>query len=248
MLYNTCGIVLKTFKYAETSLIAKIYTQHFGLQSYIINNVRSSKASHIKSAALQPLTLLQMVVYKNPHKDLQRVKELKPTPPLTSLPFQLQKSSIALFISEILYKTLKEEEQNEPQFEFLHYCIAFLDQTPHSCSNFHLWLMAQLSRFLGFFPNISAQTTANLLPPFFDLKEGIFTNIEPKTHSFYITDPLQKIIFELFTSHVANIHTLKINRSERQQILHILIAYYQLHVPNFGEVQSLKILLEIFES
>ena len=170
MLQQTRGIVFKTFKYSETSLIVRIYTEKLGIQSYMINRVRHKQAK-TKPALLQGLSVLDMVVYHRQNKKIQHIKELKLSYVFSAIPFDIVRSSIALFITEILYKTVKEEEANTAQFEFLVSFIQYLDLTKLPTGNLHLWFMLHWSAFLGFLPqnNFEHHTSA-----FFDIASGKF--------------------------------------------------------------------------
>jgi DNA repair protein RecO (recombination protein O) len=120
MLHKTRGIGLSYLRYRESSIITKIYTEAFGIQTYIVNGVRSSKSKNNRIALFQPLPLLDMVVYhKNKEDTVHRISELKCYAPFHSIPFDVIKSSLALFITEILGKTLREEESNELLFRFI---------------------------------------------------------------------------------------------------------------------------------
>ena len=130
MLHTTYGIVLKTIKYAETSVITKVYTEAFGVQSYIVNGVRSTKSKNNKAGLLQPLTLLDMVVYYKEGRDLHRISEMKNAFIFTAIPFEVVKRSIGIFMVEIMSKSIREEESNPDQFEFLWNAVQLLDQTP----------------------------------------------------------------------------------------------------------------------
>ena len=205
MLHNTLGIVLKTVKYGETSLIAKVYTQQFGLQSYMINSVRTTQSKH-KAALLQPLSLLEMVVYHKKNKNIQNLKEIKPAYLFTQLPFDVLRSSLALFVSEILHKTLKEEEPNEQQFNFIYQFIVFLDQTPMLLANLHLVFLTELSTYIGFHPQNNFFYTER---PIFDLIEGVFTH-RPPEHLHYIELPLSEKLSKLLQTSVVESHHLQL--------------------------------------
>ena len=161
MLQQTQGIVFKTFKYSETSLIVRIYTEKLGMQSYMVNRVRHKQAK-IKPALLQSLSILDMEVYHRQNKKIQRIKELKLAYIFSAIPFDTVRSSIALFITEILYKTVKEEEANAVQFEFLLSFIQYLDLTKLPIGNLHLWFMLHWSAFLGFLPQNNFGTNKNV--------------------------------------------------------------------------------------
>ncbi|PIZ05346.1 MAG: DNA repair protein RecO, partial [Flavobacteriales bacterium CG_4_10_14_0_8_um_filter_32_5] len=126
MLHTTKGIVIHQFKYGEKSVIAKIYTEKFGLQSYIINGVRSKKSTN-KFAYLQPLSLVEINAYHKENKGLQHLKSIKLDIPFQYIPFDVYKGSIAFFVAEVIYKTIKEEEANSELFDFLYNSVQVLD-------------------------------------------------------------------------------------------------------------------------
>ncbi len=207
----------------------------------MVNGVRSSK-SKIKIALLQPLTLLEMVVYHRKNKDMQRIKEVKLAHPFSSLPFNVVKTSIALLITEILYKTIKEEEENKELFNFLFNYIVYIDQTEDALGNIHLHFLLQLSYFLGFHPQMNFDLKTS---PFFDLKEGVFTSHKPAAHPHCLELPLSKYLYQVMTCPLPQLSTIKLSKVERRTLLQALLIYYRLHVEGFQEVKSAKILWEV---
>jgi DNA repair protein RecO (recombination protein O) len=151
MLHKTRGIVLNYIRFRETSIIVKIYTEEFGLQTYIENGVRSSRSRN-KIALFQPLTLLDLVVYHRDNGSIMRISEIKCNTPFQTLPYQFVKTGIALFITEVLTKSLKEESGNPDMFWFLFQSILFLDTQPEAYENFPIQFLLKLSRYLGFAP------------------------------------------------------------------------------------------------
>ena len=98
MLHKTRGIVFSYTEYRETSLIVKIYTELFGIQSYIVNGVRKKNAK-LNVGWFQPLTLVELVVYHKERHGLQRISEIRPMPALRDIPFYVIKSAIVLFLN-----------------------------------------------------------------------------------------------------------------------------------------------------
>src|SRR5688572_26013551 len=158
MLVKTRGIVLNYIKYRETSIIARVYTEALGLQTYIINSIRK-KGPGSRIALFQPLTLLEMVVYKSASGGITRISEYKCAHPFQTLLYDIRKSSIALFLSEIISASVKEEEENPPLFKFLYQNIVAFDNLEKNFENFHLSFLLQLSHFLGFGPHNAAEIT-----------------------------------------------------------------------------------------
>ncbi len=150
MLHQTKGIVFHSLKYSETSVIVKIYTELFGIQSYLIKGLRSS-GSKIKPGLFQPMTLLDLVVYHKEKQVLQSIKEVHLALPYQEIPFDIRKSSIALFLNELVYKTIREEEANPDLFEFIWNACLELDATQEPVNCFHLLFSVRFCHFLGIF-------------------------------------------------------------------------------------------------
>lgn len=239
MLHKTRGIVLRTINHRETSVICQIFTEKFGLQSYIINGVKRNKAKiHIN--ILQPLHLLDMVVYHKSHGGIQRVSEARQVPVFQSIPYDDKKRSLIIFLNEVLLKCLKQQSPDEPLFEYIYHAIIWLDQTSEASPNYHLYFLLRLSKFMGFYPSILNE---NL--PFFDLKEGVFCASTPY-HQLYLDKKRTQQWLTILTSSFQNLHHIRISLEDRRALLSSLMEYYALHVDNFGRVQSHYILEEVF--
>lgn len=226
MLTKTKGLVLHNLKYRETSLLVTIYTAEFGIASYIENGVRSVKAKH-KMALFQPLTLLDLEVFHKPGRGLHRISEAKSYFPYRQIPFDVGKSSIALFLSEVLAKVLKEEEANFPLFDFLEESFQFLDGAQGNYENFHIQFLWNLASFLGFAPGS--------VDEFLDqLKQSQFTGAN-------VIDA--QILSELIGADYGQ--PFLISRPQRKEFLSGLLHFYRLHMESFGELRSWEILQEV---
>jgi DNA repair protein RecO (recombination protein O) len=228
MLQKTRGIALSYIRYRETSIISRVYTEEFGLQSYIVNGVRSAKSKNNRIALFQPLTLLDMVVYYKNDRDLHRLSEVKTNFPFQSLPFDVTKSTIALFVTEMLNKVLKEEAGSPVLFKFLSDSVLFLEQARTNYENFHLSFLLKLSFFLGFGPE-SAREFENQL----------------REHSvpFLPDDAMDKALNGLLRMPIGA--PIELNRAARNELLDALVAYYHVHIDSLGEVKSLPVLREV---
>ena len=232
MLYNTPGIVLHQVKYSESSVIAKIYTESFGLQSYMVRGVRNKK-SKIKSALLQHLTLVELVVYHKTKSNIQNIKEIKIAYPFYSIPYDVYKSSIAIFLNEILYHVIKEEEANADLFKFLFNAIQFLDLKKSHYTSFHYLFLMQLSKYLGFYPktNYSAKNCI------FNMEEGKFSD-QKGPENLFLSPPFSSYISNLTSLSFEKLEFFKINSVHRNQLLEILLNYYRLHLPISLNIKS----------
>src|SRR5690606_29459818 len=142
MLQQTKGIALKITEYSESSVVAQIYTESFGLQSYLINGAKKPRAK-ISSGMLQPFHLLELTVYHKETGSLQRIKEAHQTPALRSIPLDIVKSSLAIFINEVLYKVLRHQQADPMLYRFLEGAIVWLDESNAGLANFHLVFLAK---------------------------------------------------------------------------------------------------------
>ncbi len=241
MLFKTRGLVLHHVNYSESSIIAYLYTEKFGRQAYLIHGAKNKK-SLIRSNLFQPLFLLDMEVYHKQNRNLQKIKEAKNNPVFLSIPYSEHKRSIAFFLSEVLYKVLKEEESNPSLFEFLHSKIHFFDLLEENYNSFHLDFLVNLSKHLGFYPrnNYSNENC------YFDLMNGIFINRKP-IHNHYFGSELAEILHAILSNrfHSAK-HGPAINNQAKTAFLVRIMEYYQLHLEGLGQIKSLDVLKEIY--
>ncbi len=239
MIHSTRGIVFHHIKYSETSLIVKVYTELFGLQSYLIKGIRSRK-SKTKSSLLQHLSLLDMEVYHKEKSKIHHIKEMKPAYQYKTIPFDIRKSSIVLFINEILYKSIQEEEPNQYLFDFIYNSIQILDLSEAHFSNFHLLFMVQLTKHLGFFPKGNYSKTK----PIFNMQDGVFQKNLP-LFSNCIEEPFSGYLNILQTHSFEESEKIKIAVNHRMELLQKLIDFYRMHLSGFREIKSHYVLSEV---
>lgn len=231
--------MLHKVNYAESSVIVKVYTELFGLQTYLIKSVRKKK-SLVSPNLLQHLSLLDLVVYRKESADIQHIREIRPAYAFTHIPFDIRKSSLAIFINEIIYKALKEEETNPELFEFLFTAIVLLDELQDHLGTFHIWFCIQFSRFLGFFPSDNYDKPN----PYFDLREGIYVD-SPPVHQQYLSKELSLILYKYSSASPATMADVPLSGNLRKQLLNGLIDYYRIHLHGFGDVKSHDILEQV---
>ncbi len=240
MLHKAKGIALHYIKYGDSSIIAHIYTDIFGRQAYIVNGVRS-KRSKIRLSLFQPLSVLDMDVYYKPGRDIQRIKDLRNYLPVQTIHNDIVKSSIALFISEIIYKTLREVESNMPLFDFLYNSIHLLDIKNKGIENYHLAFLLVLSKYLG----ISPQMTETGKPGTISGGQGKSFN-DNLQYSFLLTEPERKGLDELYRYSLRNLEKIKIDNNTRSSLLDKLVEYYKMHLEGMGSIKSLAVLKDVF--
>ncbi len=236
MLVKTKAIVISSLKYQEKSLIVKCFTQSEGLKSYFVRDAFSSRKSNQKIAYFQPLTILEIEAIHKNKGTLENFKEIKIATPFQSIYADIYKSTIVLFISEILHHSIHEEEKNEALFTFLETALNWLD-THNDIANFHLILLLEITKYFGFYPDISQFEN-----PFFEIREGVFIPFQAvNSLSEHESSLLKKLIELRFESDKKTFHSI-----ERQIILKILIEYYSFHLEGFKKPKSLEVLREVF--
>mgnify|MGYP001278525724 CR=1 FL=1 len=242
MISTTKAIVLRTVKYSESSVIVKMYTEKFGLKSFLIRGVRK-KHSKTSPNLLQPLCLNE-IVFNNTEKDQLHIpKEISSWYQFTTLPFDVVKSSQALFINELIYRSVREEETNPDFFNFLAESIIYIDQASATQGNLHIAFALHLTKFLGFYPlgSFSPQT------PYFLLKEGLFSKFK-SNDDFFLDQQFSELFDSLLKTTPEDSGKIRISAETRRALLEKIIVYYQLHHIGFGEIKSVDILNQLFHS
>ena len=221
MIFKTRGIVFRFTKFKETSIIVTIFTEEFGLQSYIVNGVRSKSAKN-RIALYQPLTLLNLVVYHRENANIERIKEISCLYPYRTLTTDVKKSTLAMFLNELLNKTVRDESHTAEIFEFLCQSLITLDTLEKGYENFHLIFLLKLCRYLGF--------------GVYSLNEVLGGRVaDPET---------EKILNQLLTSEYDT--PLVISNPERRALLDLLLKFYAEHMENLGEIKSVQVLKDVF--
>lgn len=241
MIYSTKGIVLRSLKYGETSVIASIYTEIFGIQSYLMNGVRTQGKTS-KAHFFQPSSLLDLQVYHNELKNLQRIKDLRWSVIYKNILSDVTKNAVALYMVELLYKCLKQPEANVDLFHFCEDALLQLDiSSEEITANFPLYFSLQLTQFFGF----QLQDNYTEIKSVFNPHDGNFSTEESaspdhfnKETSYYISQLLKAI-------HPNELSEIKLNRNVRKSILKNIESYYAWHIPEFGTMKTLTVLHEI---
>lgn len=240
MLHKTRGIVLHHIRYSESSLIVKILTEAFGLQSYLVKGARS-KRSAMRASLFQPLSLLNMVVYHREKKELQHIREAEVAEAFHSFSSDVRKSTISIFLAELLLRSIREEEANAELFAFLASSLHHFDLQEEGVENFHLYLLVKLSRYLGFSPQ--GKPTEGMVH--FDLREGKFTPLKP-LHPDYLDSENSRNLYRLLIADAGNSAGIRFSSRERETLLIGILTYYHIHQPGMGKIRSLEVLKEVF--
>ncbi len=243
MVHTTKGIVLRTVKYGDTSIITTVYTELFGIQSYIVKGVRQeSKKSGGKAGFFQPSAMLDMEVYHNELKQLQFIKEYQWSYLYEKVLFDVVKNTVAMYVIELLQHSLKQPEANPELFHLIEDTLKQLDKGNDTLTgNLPLYFTLHLAAELGF----QMQGTYSDQTPFVDLQAGVFVPESP-LHPYYLEGLPAKFTSQLLAVQFYNdLEAIALNRTTRRELLQAYQTYLALHISDFGEMKSLSILQEI---
>ncbi len=217
--YKARGIVLHTVKYGDSGLVVYLYTDVHGRQSYLVQGVRSARSKGNKAAMLQPMFVLDFEGVVPRRGELHRMKDVAAAFPLSNLPFEVRKSTIALFMAETLYRLVRESEPNPALFAFVEQAVRALDVMQEGVANFHLWFLAKLSYLLGYYPG------------------NVWTGIDREE---------AQLLETLMDTPVSELGAIPLNRTQRAAFLSALLTFIGYHTDTIREVRSVEILREVF--
>lgn len=238
MIISTKAIVLSKIRFKDNDLIVKCYTESKGVLSFMVKNTLSSKKGKLKSAYFQPLSMLQIELDYKDNRDLQYFKNIGLLHAFQSLHTVIIKSTVAMFLAELLNMTLREEEANPSLFSYIETTLLWFDTIEH-CSTFHHKFLLGLTKYIGFSPDISA---ANL--PYFNLEEGKYQTTNNGAHCI---SGEKLILFNTLLG--TNFDTLvdkPMNSTQKQELLKMILLYFKLHLQGFKSPKSLAILNQVF--
>jgi DNA repair protein RecO (recombination protein O) len=240
MIEKLNGVVLHTTKYGEGSLIVDVFTRQRGRTSLLAKLPRSRKAG-VAQALYMPLCLIEVEAEVRPTKNIHSVREARWSYPFRSLPFHPVKCPMGLFLAEFLRHALREGTDSEVLYAYLEAAIKWLDNAERSVANFHLVFLMKLTRFLGLLPN----TEEFVRGCWFDLRAAQFVALRPLHPDALSPDEAEKMA-QLVRMNFETMHLFAMNRVERGRCLEVILMYYRLHLPEFGELKSVEILKELF--
>lgn len=270
------GIVLRTVRYGDTSLIVDLFTESHGRMSFMASTSRAKRS--VRSVSFwQPLSMVEFSAELLPNGGkLPRPSDVRTYYNYIDLPFSPIKSTLALFLAEFLSAALREEKENTPLYRYIESSLQWLDlaDSPASIANFHLAFLMHLSRFIGIYPNLDVSGNLNPNPPLSAVNSPLSTvHFQLSTlhsplstlnsqlyfdllagtycdrqpsHAHFLRNEEARVLPVLFRMNYPTMHLFRLSRRERQRILHVLNEYYRLHVPGFPELKSLEILQELF--
>lgn len=228
-------------KYGDSSLISTCYTLEYGTQSYMLRGILSKGRKKVSKSLFEPLNLLELQASKNPENRLGYVKEVKLHSPYSTIPYDISKKALVFFLSEVLLQIFREEQGPNPKlYLFIKKKLIWLDTQGH-LGIFHIKMMLELTKFIGFYPNIS-----NSKAPYFDLESGCMSYVKPNDH--FIEEPIKSYWIIILGTAFDELKDIKPSKKQKTELLDKVILYFVLHLQQFKPPKSTKILNEIFKT
>lgn len=241
MLCKTRGIVLRSISYNDKYAIIHMYTEAFGRASYLVARSRGKKST-VSKALFMPLSVVEMEVEHLNKRDLHRIHETKLCYPLTELFCNPVKNVLALFVSEVLFRVVKETEPDPRLFEYLYESIQLLEFADKGVANFHLVFLLRLLYYMGIYPNAESYVPGT----YFDMQNGVFVDCIPM-HRHYLNKEESVFFARLLRISFENMSLYSFSRQDRMGVINRILEYYRLHLPDFPEIKSLSVMQSLFD-
>lgn len=244
MLKNTKGIVLRNVKYGDTSLVVTIYTEWFGVQTYLVQGVRSEKKSMNKASLYQPSHILDLEVFHQPGKNLQRIQEARIFYWYQTTYLSVIKNSVSIFCTELFSKIIIEPESNEELYHFLADTLQYIDQhAEKELANLPIYFALQLAEYVGF----GIQEMYSTETPFLDLINGQFVSMEKLQGLEYVQGDIAENMSKIQLSERNQLINIALPHTQRNEILQCVLRYLQIHIPNMSLLKSVAVLHDVLQ-
>jgi len=239
MILSTKGIVLHCKDYSETSIIARVFTEQLGLQTYIAKGVRK-KGSRIKRNLFAQLSVIQLVANHKEGEGMRVIRDASCEYQLNGIATDMAKTAVSIYISELLTRSVSAQMADPNLYGYIEDAILNLDRANGSVAGFPLAFTIGLTQFLGFDPHNNFSDNNS----YFDMEEGHFCP-NPPGHPYYLSSPLSNSLSEVLTTLNAGITAIRINSVVRNELLAGMLEYFRIHIAGFGEIKSVRVLSDV---
>ena len=209
-------IILHSTKFGENSIVAHTLSKEYGRRSFLIRGVGKRGTMTL----MLPLTILEAEIAETSKSTLYTAKNLSAKYPLSGIRNSISKNSMTLFMSEVLYRTIKEGGNELGLFEWCEKNILLLDALKSDFSNFHIRFLLELTVVLGFSPESK--------------------DLMPFVREHYPI--VEKFMKESF----ADAMLIPLNGAIRNEIAEEILRYIEFHSESAVNIASLKVLRELF--
>ena len=240
MQLKTPAIVLNQFRYSDSSFIAHVLTEKHGRLPLLVHSGKSRKSGG-KHVYFQPLYLLELDVDYKENRDIQHVRELKPIEVLHNISTDIRKQSIALFLAEVLQRSIRSGQVDDALFYFVYHSVGMFEHMKEGSNLFHHYFLAQLMKFLGFAPGNSYSETYRLL----DTEAGLFVGYG-KLNPVCLNETESRMIQFFLDIKAEELPGVKLSKEKKNNLLESILLYYSKHIPGFDSLSSYQILKDVF--
>jgi DNA repair protein RecO (recombination protein O) len=241
MILSTKGVVLHSIDYSETSIIAKVYTEQLGLQSYIAKGVRK-KGARMKRNLFAPLSIIQLIANHKEGDGLRVMREASCEHQLNNIATDMAKTAVSIYISELLTRAIPSQMSDPNLFHFIEDAILELNACTGSVSGFPLGFTVGLTQFMGLDPHNNFDAGNS----YFDMIGGNFSP-HPPDHAYYFSSPLSNNFSEILKVVNAGVISIKADYRTRIELLTRMLEYFRIHIPTFGEIKSVQVLSDVLK-
>jgi DNA repair protein RecO (recombination protein O) len=244
MLHKTKGIVLHAQPYNDAYSIIHVFTEVMGKAAFISSHAKNSRNHKGRPARkiFSPLSLHELEIECKDGRDIHRIRESQLILPLHGIHSSPLKSTVALFLSEFIYRLIKEGQPDMPMFDYLFRSITMLDAVEEGTANFHLTFLIGLLHYTGLAPQAAGYRPGS----YFDMRNGVFIPALP-LHDDYLDLRESATLYSLLRIRYGNMSLYAFSRRERSLILNKIIWYYRIHLPHIPELKSLPVLQAVFD-
>jgi DNA repair protein RecO (recombination protein O) len=221
MLEKTRGIILHQIKYTDSGIVAQLYTKKFGRQSFLIRGMRNRKSGK-HNILFQPMFILDLEISYKESREMNVLKEFSVSYSPYDIYSDIRKSSVAIFLGEVLTSVLREESSHEEMFDYIEKSIIYFDR----CRD-------------------EPGTRLDPDDSYFDMTNGIFVPVPP-LHGNYANPAISEILARVFLASYDSIKEISLTGVLRNEVLDTLIRYYSLHLSGLKKIKSLEVLKEVF--
>ena len=240
MILSTKGIVLHCMDYSETSIIARIYTEQLGLQTYIAKGVRK-KGSRIKRNLFAPLSVIQLVANHKEGEGMRVIRDASCEYQLNGIAASMAKTAVSIYMSELLSRSVSAQMADPSLYNYIEDAILNLDRATATVSGFPLAFSVGLTQFLGFDPHNNYDSDHT----FFDMEGGNFCSLPPG-HPYYLSLPLSSSLSAVLQTLNTGENALNLNYTLRTELLAAMLQYFRIQISGFGEIKSVQVLSDVF--
>jgi DNA repair protein RecO (recombination protein O) len=241
MLQKSRAVILHQLKYTDSGIIVQAYTREFGRVSVIVKGMRSKKSGK-HNALFQPMSVLDLVFYQKESRSVQVLREFSVSYSPLSIYSDIRKSTIAMFLGEMMTSVLREESPNQVMYDFIETSVKYFDLSQSGYSNFHISFLIGLTGYLGFGPGPRSEASGR----YFDFENGTFAAMPP-VHGNYADPGISSVLAEFLKASFDEAGKISLRGAVRNEVLETIIKYYSTHLPGLKKINSLEVLKEIFK-